>query len=177
MRYSFLWDFTPAELDERFRAEGVPDFHSEGRGETGRYVRVSGTVSGSAVCQGTPLGYYSGRGGAARRCYVSLSDGKGGVFVLVPGAADVFGMREKRFTFTGRVRPNPDWPSMLPPPPRQPPSNYYVIDAGAGRWAAPTIAGLVVGAMGVAVFAVALRHWLGRRREFDAAARAPAATT
>ncbi|MHC4505433.1 MAG: hypothetical protein ACYTFI_19185 [Planctomycetota bacterium] len=40
------------------------------------------------------------------------------------------------------------------------------IDPAAGRLAAPTIAGLVVGAMGVFVFASALRHWLGERTAF-----------
>ncbi|GAF89556.1 unnamed protein product, partial [marine sediment metagenome] len=33
-----------------------------------------------------------------------------------------------------------------------------------GRWTGASIAGLVVGAMGVFVFAMAVRHWLRERR-------------
>ena len=38
------------------------------------------------------------------------------------------------------------------------------IDATASHFHPASIAGLLVGAMGVFVFAVALRHWLGQRR-------------
>jgi hypothetical protein len=38
------------------------------------------------------------------------------------------------------------------------------VDAPAGRFTGASIAGLVVGAMGVFVFSVALRHWLRERR-------------
>jgi hypothetical protein len=40
------------------------------------------------------------------------------------------------------------------------------IDVGTSRFTGASIAGLVVGAMGVFVFTVALRHWLGERRRF-----------
>jgi len=40
------------------------------------------------------------------------------------------------------------------------------IDTTASRFTGASIAGLVVGAMGVFVFTVALRHWLGERRRF-----------
>jgi hypothetical protein len=40
------------------------------------------------------------------------------------------------------------------------------VDATASRFHPASIAGLVVGAMGVFVFTVALRHWLGERRKF-----------
>jgi hypothetical protein len=40
------------------------------------------------------------------------------------------------------------------------------------RFTGASVAGLVVGAMGAFVFAVALRHWLGERRRFREAARA-----
>ncbi len=40
------------------------------------------------------------------------------------------------------------------------------IDATASRFHGASIAGLIVGAMGVFVFTVALRHWVGERRKF-----------
>ena len=44
------------------------------------------------------------------------------------------------------------------------PSYSIVIDCGAGRWTGASVAGLVVGAMGVFVFTLHLRRWLGVRR-------------
>ncbi|MHC4200931.1 MAG: hypothetical protein ACYSU0_13140 [Planctomycetota bacterium] len=41
-----------------------------------------------------------------------------------------------------------------------------VLDPMASRFHGASIAGLVVGAMGVFVFTVALRHWMGERRKF-----------
>jgi hypothetical protein len=46
------------------------------------------------------------------------------------------------------------------------------IDTTASRFTGASVAGLVIGAMGASVFAVALRHWLGERRRFREAARA-----
>ncbi len=40
------------------------------------------------------------------------------------------------------------------------------LGARLGRFHVASIAGLVVGAMGVFVFSVALRHWLWERRRF-----------
>ena len=42
----------------------------------------------------------------------------------------------------------------------------FRLDASANRFTGASIAGLVVAAMGVWVFSVALRHWLGERRRF-----------
>ncbi len=171
MRYSYCWDFTPGELEERFGAEAVPDFHSEGGGgETGRYVRVSGTASDWMVGHATPLLKGSGSDRAARRKYVWLSDGEGSVFVRVPRAAASLAMEGKLFTFTGRVLPNPENLPLSGTPP-----DVCLIDATAGRFHGASVAGIVVGAMGVFVFGMALRHWIRRRRELDApfAARPP----
>ena len=41
---------------------------------------------------------------------------------------------------------------------------HLVVDATASRFTGASIVGLVVGAMGVFVFSVALRHWLRERR-------------
>ena len=46
------------------------------------------------------------------------------------------------------------------------------VDTTASRFHGASVGGLVVGAMGVFVFAVALRHWLGERRRFREEARA-----
>ncbi len=39
-----------------------------------------------------------------------------------------------------------------------------VLDTTEGRWHAASISGLVVGAMGVFIFGLAVRHWLKKRR-------------
>ena len=44
-----------------------------------------------------------------------------------------------------------------------PPVFRFEVNASAGRMHGASTAGLVVGAMGVFVFTVALRHWLGER--------------
>ncbi len=46
------------------------------------------------------------------------------------------------------------------------------VNALSGRFTGASVAGLVVGAMGVLVVTVALRHWLGERRKFREEARA-----
>ena len=46
------------------------------------------------------------------------------------------------------------------------------INTDRSRFTGASIAGLVVGAMGVFVFAVALRHWLKERRKLREGARA-----
>ncbi|MHC4200587.1 MAG: hypothetical protein ACYSU0_11395 [Planctomycetota bacterium] len=49
---------------------------------------------------------------------------------------------------------------------------YFVsLSAAASRLHGASIAGLVVGAMGVFVFSAAYRHWLGERRRFREEAR------
>jgi hypothetical protein len=51
-------------------------------------------------------------------------------------------------------------------------TNTLFVDARSrGRLTGASVAGLVVGAMGVFVLAVALRHWLGERRRFLADTR------
>ncbi len=45
------------------------------------------------------------------------------------------------------------------------------IDTTASRFTGASVAGLAVGAMGLLVFTVALRHWLGERRKFPEEAR------
>ncbi len=49
---------------------------------------------------------------------------------------------------------------------------FWDLNLRASRFHGASVAGLVVGAMGVFVFTVALRHWLGERRRFREEARA-----
>ena len=51
---------------------------------------------------------------------------------------------------------------VVPEDPELNPTAPYVVCAGS-RFTGASIAGLVVGAMGVFVFTVALRHWLRER--------------
>jgi hypothetical protein len=51
-------------------------------------------------------------------------------------------------------------------------NKVLIVFLDAGRWHEASIAGLVVGAMGVFVFTVAFRHWFGERRKFRGQARA-----
>ena len=46
------------------------------------------------------------------------------------------------------------------------------VGTTSSRFTAPSVVGLIVGAMGVFVFTVALGHWLGERRKFREEARA-----
>ncbi len=62
-----------------------------------------------------------------------------------------------RFTITARDRNGP---------------KELRLDTYASRFHGASIAGFVVGAMGVFVFTVALRHWLGERRRLREEARA-----
>jgi hypothetical protein len=48
----------------------------------------------------------------------------------------------------------------------------FIVDTTASRFHGASIAGLVVGAMGVFVFTIALQHWLKERRKFREDARA-----
>ncbi len=53
-------------------------------------------------------------------------------------------------------------------------SAFLCIDVTASRWTGASVAGLVVGAMGVFVFVAALRHWLGLRgAQSDLTERSP----
>ncbi len=158
MRYSYCWE---VKLDEFWHGERndnqpdrpvTPDYHL-----LDRYIRTRIRV-GESWSVGTRRG---GRGSFYHVHYVL--DGRGPAHLLYGGADDLAG---SEITVEGRacqlpedVRPGipiETWPS---------------IDTTASRFHGASIAGLVVGAMGVFVFTVALRHWLGERRRFREEAR------
>ena len=90
-----------------------------------------------------------------------LADPKGFVFVLFESNSVARRHVGRTATLTGRVR-YPERLSDIVP----------TLDAAASPFTGASIAGLVVGAMGVFVFTVALRHWLRERRRFREEARA-----
>jgi len=116
----------------------------------GRYVKMSGNL--------TVLTRYSVWGPPEVGVWaVEFHMAKAHVPVTVTAReplADVSGRFEKR----GRLHYEPTFAS-----PHSPAWAIF-LDATASRFHPASIAGLVVGAMGVFVFTVALRHWLGERR-------------
>ena len=71
--------------------------------------------------------------------------------------SDEWANRSARLFWNGRVVEHP---------------RGLAVDTTASRWHGASIAGLVVGAMGVFVFTAALGHWLGERRKFRETAKA-----
>lgn len=142
MRYSYAWRVECAVL---LRAHGT---ETEGRLRNA-YVSVPGPNA--------PLALHEGGDLQAGLLAVSLEEREGGAMVLA------------------LVRGKPDWRNMsVLPVPSGPFRGRVsfddfggaVVDITASRLHGASIAGLVVGAMGVFVFTVALRHWLRERRRF-----------
>ncbi len=152
MRYSYCWSATVrdvqcAVLDGQVVGSSWP---------SGRYVCLRGVLQegpGSKVHRRNGLRVYR-LAAADIECDVVL-----------PQSAE--GSWERETLFVGRVRAV----SIVPD------GSYYLLyttmalDATVGRWHGASVAGLVVGAMGVLVFAVYLRHWLKERRAFGEQAR------
>jgi len=167
MRYSYCWDMTVGEIVKT--QPGTPS------NVTGRLVRFHGTVlyevpnppllpfmellrnNVPAVRVPHPQISESPRARLLRKKWAwwvigDLVHPDTEITVLVRGT-EVLPIEEE-VTTVGRVTLNPD----------------VVIDTAFTRFHPASIAGLVVGAMGVFVFAVALRHWLGERRAARGAA-------
>ncbi len=146
MRFSYCWEVTPIDLHSPpvpFRAKYTdhPYF--------GSFVRLRGTADGWCVQEGT--------GGAFH--WIALVPGKTGR-CRVRLAADVPMAQGDEIDVVGRVilvhaGTCTDDNKILTP---------LCVEPTASRFHPASIAGLVVGAMGVFVFSVALRHWLKERR-------------
>jgi len=86
------------------------------------------------------------------------------VWLCLPPGFSRGEVNAERHLFRGRVmRPgpvalDPSWDAVM-----MPGEAGLVVNVSASRLTGASIAGLVVGAMGVFVFAGALRHWLGER--------------
>ncbi len=152
MRYSYRWDCTVEDIRSSKNAVG------RGGWPYDAYVRVSGAVAGAI--SGPTYG---------RICRIRTPHG----FLLEVGCdpeEEIAIGGEK--TFTGRMSasicPRADWwdypGSHLPPLGDDPGFLVFYLDNVASRFHPASIAGLVVGAMGVFVFSVALRSWLAERR-------------
>jgi hypothetical protein len=140
MRYSYCWDFSIRELEER-KINGL-------------YVRVSGYHN--VLLMDIDLLSESPRDPELRRYtppYIAVHFQPGDEFI--PGRIPGYAERNDggRATVRGRTTYRDE-------------QRDDGIILGESRFTGASIAGLVVGAMGCFVFTVALRHWLGERRRF-----------
>ncbi len=138
MRYSYCWQHTPADLG-----------FTQSETMEGAYVRVRGrpAIVGNAEDY---KGVYAWE--------VRLSDGLHSVNVLTPGSnTPVFAT--ETVEYAGRVVRS-KWAEVVGP--------KYLVDGRASRFHAASVAGLVVGMMGVLIFWLHLRQWLGGKRLRDA---------
>jgi hypothetical protein len=165
MRYSYAWDVTgrdfwsegPAALSDS--SPGIRVIGSETSGTVdfffdpallGRYVRTTGPASHWG--RGTPISSYG------RHVLVALDDDRLFFYLQLTDQLEETEMREGMETAVrGRAILLLEGPA---------------VDATASRFTGASVAGLVVGAMGLFVFTVALRHWLGERRVLREEARA-----
>ena len=150
MRCSYAWDVTPEDFWEKDLVEingrFVPQT-TDGRYD-GRYVRAHGIVSDS----GTHIAY----GWLPR---IQAFGEWGYVNIELPGKDSLIQYVDRSGAIDGRLCSGfgvAGWPT---------------IDMNASRLTWRSITGLVVGAMGVFVFAVYLRHWLKERRASGEQAR------
>ncbi len=168
MRYSYCWEIAPEDIASWRFSETSRGF------AMGRFIRLRGALNGPAFDlpngtveavlydpeTGEPFAGIRFVGHSAdSNWWVTDSTGRhiylerGPQHVLHAKADTTFSGRERgEVTDTGLVR--------------------TFLDTTASRFTGASIAGLVVGAMGVFVFTVALRHWLGERRRFREEARA-----
>ncbi len=176
MRYSYAWSVTPEQL--------------RGGDTTGHYLRMSAGVprpmrfrTPSTEPWVQPLDgpraerNFSVTGaGFYEKGYpelVRLHDHSGAIFPRLfvlrryPLATDYRLMYGVTTAFAGRA-----WNARIHAGGTAWTEDAVVFDATVSRFHGASIAGLVVGAMGVFVFTVAFRHWLGERRKFREEARA-----
>ncbi|MHC4250544.1 MAG: hypothetical protein ACYS9X_15555 [Planctomycetota bacterium] len=137
MRYSYCWDVTPAELQP-----SVAEVHEmfRGRWRTQAYVRVRGRFVRSPLPE-------------TETSYVLHS------VVDITGVRSIdvrFSPRERRpdngatSSFVGRVM---DMDTHRTP----------ILHTTASRLTGESVAGLIVGAMGIFIFSMYLRRWLRER--------------
>ncbi len=182
MRYSYAWHVTPAGLGALLTAENLNKRHYKGRlwisglakhrsWPVDSFVRVRAQWLDTDPPDDAQLLVDTVEGG---RDYLhAIGNSKSWQFTTdIESAPDPdrrwFGER----WFYGRLVPDEStyggpFGTLSRAPPGTP-----IVDTQRGRLHGATIAGLVVGAMGVFVFAVALRHWLGERRKLREEARA-----
>jgi len=148
MRYSYCWHVSAADLDDKMeRWDNLPF-----QPAAGTFVRSSGVSSGSVI----------------------TVDGK--EFFVDAFAEDAQGLlhcvevkwpqsipypeAEAEFWFVGRLRTYA---------PKHDPRGPFAVDATASRFHPASIAGIVVGAMGIFIFGLYLRRWLRERKALASA--------
>ncbi len=138
MLYSYAWPVTPSRLEE-WRAEvglqGVEHWYVTLTGNRDPEERTTATRWMSVI------------GASAERDGVFVLDHPRGADCVQPG---------EQVVCTGRVY----GPGLHVPGRRM----RVCIGCAASRWTGASVAGLVVGAMGVFIFTLHLRRWLGVRR-------------
>ena len=141
MRYSFAWRVTPEEL-----------YSGGAQWYNAKFVQVRGEV---VPLPGEPI---TDRPNVDEVLFVSrLALPVHHEAVLLRAHKSDIPLQLCTSSWRGRVSAGGD-------------SDVVTVDTTASRFHGGSIAGLVVGAMGVFVFAVALRHWLGERRAHEAPA-------
>ncbi|MHC5057729.1 MAG: hypothetical protein ACYTKD_23915 [Planctomycetota bacterium] len=163
MRYSYCWDFTVADISRR-RTEVV---WGHGRWPAGAYVRVAGVPGWRTGSDGHR--YLNSVAGPSRSKdvvgIIDLGDGTG-------EAAGVAGEFVGRIYGGGGTPLSPadvDFETTRPGFDRFDRKHYRIrpdLLLNASRFTPASVAGLVVAAMGTAVFALHLRRWLAERRAF-----------
>ena len=140
MRFSYAWDVTPSHLSE------AEDRMRQGRWPSGAWARLHGQVWWQDTGESAWTWFTVADGAASRP-----------VAVFAPRVADFDYPSE----FVGRVAHklagNMGIGISMPV--------FVTVDTTASRFHPASIAGLVVGAMGVFVFGLYLRMWVKERRE------------
>ena len=154
MRYSYAWEVTPADLHRAFTEYSCEDWHDY-------YVRVNG--EGLLFGEGYGADLAPARGDSGHMNVQKL-EGNSALFIFPPSNVGVGGPPANGFRGRVLVPLRVHRKDIYPEP--------AVICWTASRFHGASIAGLVVGVMGVFVFTVALRHWLGERRKFREGTRA-----
>ncbi len=168
MRYSYSWDVTGEYLYGNAAAIRV------GRWPCRSYVRVRGTDA-CGLALNIPNPDYVDYAHLSEDCYGVAFLPRGYVthnlylHVRMPPGTEL--AAREAGEFAGRVFAREPLTSGYDVPPDERDA-YPGVDTTASRFTGASVAGLVVGAMGVFVFTVALRHWLGERRRFREEARA-----
>ena len=153
MRYSYCWDVTLLDtMGEHPRSVAGP--------LDGRYALIRGrvrrVVSGVPRTTRGPDSLYPVKTVAHLPWILDLDSLHGTISVRVRAPYKRRFERGSELVLLGRLRQT---------------GGSLSLDKTASRFHGASVAGLVVGAMGVFVFTVALRHWLGERRKFREEAR------
>ena len=178
MRYSYAWDVTPSGLGS-LAAESGPGRWPQDHGKWPEdiYVRVSGRIVGPSKYGPhtvTLMDCGNGRDPVDAHAHEHQGrrqDSRGqllqdmipgrGLFLAIPAVECSFAKKNPAWRTGDKLSAHGRFVGL-----------YSTVDGRFGwrihamssRFTGASIAGLVVGAMGVFVFSVALRHWLNQRR-------------